>query len=730
MTPGAMAHPYAAWPQHQMMYGYPQHPSFYRAATASMLAAQQRAPPLPVFTRSKSTAVSASTPASSDAPTPELSAGTSQGEPSQEANGTARSSSVEPSRKVLTKPFTQQPLVRAPPPKAKVPSKPTPATPADIFLSLATRLNSVDGGSEPPAPDTEEGQLLDCMVAWLKTAAGARIAAEIGMGAPTPAASSAGTDGSTPAEAIEVPASPPSAEASSSQTSNSSSQHVNSHRLSSSQPKPQPAVSTTAPSQTKSGRVILGNKSNAMPKQNKVPNGGKPVGKSMTRSLSGPNGTKKRVIDDEEYGPSKKRQKTTRSVSGTFTASISQPQPQTNTPKPGTTVETAKGKGLFDFPKSSDILGIKFAPKRAYSANLDGNSTEEFVVTKKQPGLETPRPRRNVDGAHRGLASFDPTSPFVGIQDGGAADDSLFSEAGTPAIQRNFSTYKIGKSGGEERMTDGMRPSSPCERRATIGGSIVRMPPQSPIYMLGQGASKTLSPPSTRTPQPRWAVDLPPSSPPPPSSPVATDYTSTPVDPGEDEHELKQHEETGQPQVPENVPSVNESPSKFFARYFDFEDQSEGDDLAAALLSETATEPGTGTVTPSELGSEACYGSGFDFNLGELHLENNPGGSNLDFGSSSSFTLEGFGWSDGTVGTSQGDSSDGEFEAGGASSDLDFDVGELWSWMQRSDARSNATGQDTTVGLPSSTSQPGQVPNNSMSEEGDPLRVLLGGCVV
>jgi hypothetical protein len=608
-----------------------------------------------------------------------------------------------------------------------VPVRASQATPADIFVSLATRLNSVDGGSEPPAPDTEEGQLLDCMVAWLKTAAGARIAAEIGMGAPTPAASSVGTDGSTPAEAIEIPASPPPAKTSSSQTS----QHAtSSRRLSNSQPKAQPVASMSTSSQIKPGRVVLGNKPNVVPKPNRTVSGGKPVGKSMNRSVSGAHGTRKRAMDDEEYGPNKKRQKTTRSVSTVSTGLTA--LPSSGPAKPGAGAEIAKGKGLFDFPKSSDILGIKFAPKRAYSTNLDSSPPEESTVTKRQPEPETPRPRKSANGVHRGSASFDLTSPFVGGE-GAGADDSLFSEAGTPAVLRNFTPFKPmgGRRDDEERMTDGMRPSSPCERRTIIGGSAVRMPPQSPIRMLGRTSTKTPSPRSaTRTPQPRWATDLPPSSPPPPSSPVATDYTSsTPADADEEENQPEPHEEdraAGQQEG--GSPSVNESPSKFFARYFDFDAKSDGDDLTASLLSEPATEPGTGTVTPSE--SEAGYGMGFNFNLDDLNLENVAGSSNPEFGSSSSFTFEDFGWSDGTVGNGQGDSSDGEFDAGGTSSDLDFDVGELWSWMQQSDGRSNVVGHDATTEPNSSTPLSGEASDGAVVEEEDSLRSLLGGCVV
>jgi hypothetical protein len=128
--------------------------------------------------------------------------------------------------------------------------------------------------------------------------------------------------------------------------------------------------------------------------------------------------------------------------------------------------------------------------------------------------------------------------------------------------------------------------------------------------------------------------------------------------------------------------------------------------------------------------SEAGYEMGFNFNLDDLNLEN-ADSSNPEYGSSSSFTFEEFGWSDGTVGNGRGDSSDGELDAGGASSDLDFDVGELWRWMQqRSDGRSNAAGQVITPEATSSAPQSADASDGAAAEGEDSLRSLLGGCVV
>lgn len=719
------------------MYGYPQHPSFYRAAAASMLAAQQRIPPPPppaAPVRAKSSTASASTPASSDAPTPELSAATPYTASSQETISTVRSSSVEPTRKTIPKPFTQQPLTRGPP-KPKKPPKPsrsTSATPADIFVSLATRLNSVDGGTEPPAPDTEEGQLLDCMVAWLKTAAGARLASEIGMGAVTPAASQS-TEGSTPAEAIEIPTSPPPAKASSSQPpATASSPATISQRYPGLQSKSQPAASTSSSSQIKSGRVVLGNKPNALPIKPRVASGGKPGGKSMNRSVSGSHGTRKRALDDEDYGPNKKRQKTGRSVSGASTGSSS--QPILGGAKSSSTVETVRGKGVLEFPKTSDILGIKFAPQRAYNTNLDNSPEDESTVRKKHPPEpETPRPRTNAN--NRSSTGFELTSPFVGGEADGA-DDSLFSEAGTPAVMRNLSPFRpMGRRrDADDRMSDGITPSSPCERRVTTGGAIRIPAPQSPIRMLGQGSNRSPSSSEPRTPRPRWAADLPPSSPPPPSSPVATDSSLTPVDPDDGDNEAESHEEDKRLQEREEGPSVNESPSKFFARYFSFDRKTDDEDLATSLL-ETATEPGTGTVTPSEVESEAGYGMGFNFNLDDLNIENLEGSSRIvSFGSSSEFSLDDFGWSEGAAGNTQGDSSDGEQDAAGASSDLDFDVNELWSWMQQNGASQLAANAVNAVNAASKSTPAAQSGTDSSEgsalKEGDSLRSLLGGCVV
>lgn len=707
MAPSAMA--FAGWGHPPpMMYGYPQHPSFFRQ------------PPVPPPTttrpsqsskRSKSAnPVSAPTPASTEATSPAVSASTPATEAASEGNlplrgESVRSESVEPKplqqkKKKAQHPFTQQPLRRAIPKEEKGKEPAMMGSPLDIFTSLATRLNSVDGSTEPPAPDTAEGQLLDCMVAWLKTAAGARISEAIGLPAATPTASSQSADGLTPAGAIEIPGSPaPTTEPASSQSMSSSqlsSQPSTSQQASSSQPTEQPIASSSNASQSKPGRTVLGNRANVGNKQptKRVVSDGKGSSKSISRSISGPqpgpsNAGKKRGIEEAEHGgPNKaKRQKTGRTVSGS-SMDIS-----TNTDSSPSTkgTETVKGKRVIEFPSTSEILGIKFAPRRAYSANLASGSNTILPPKKSIPEPETPKPQKRQSNGSYLMGSIEPTSPFM---PGEGADESLFSEAGSPVKNRIFSPYKpMGRraSDVDDLAADAIRPSSPCERRASLGKN---KDPKTPVRNPRPPVTRSPSPPDTRTPQPHWAMDLPPSSPPPPSSPI--DSTPTELEDEEDPLEGQQQ------QPPTEEVNVNESPSKIFARYFDLGPQ-DGGDLATSLLG------GASSSFPSsdnELDSDFTFG-----------LE----------GSSTSYQYNEYNWSDSALMSSLGESSegepDGEVNGNGATSDLDFDVGELLGWITQAPGTS-------------STFQPSNLPAENPASEGatdeerDPLRDLLGGCVV
>ncbi|PVF93547.1 hypothetical protein CPB86DRAFT_767584 [Serendipita vermifera] len=693
--PPAMAAQFAGW-QHPMMFGFPQHPGFFRPIPAfpqppkaqnprrtkssNQAAATAAAAAVP------GTSATASTPASVDATSPDAS--TPAPEPSQKSTELVRSSSIEPKpapptttnhsrKKKGGNPFTQQPLARSssPPTTELKVAKDVKATSAiDVFASLASRLNSIDGGVEPPPSNTAEGQLLDCMVAWLKTAAGSRLSEAIGI---------------TPAEIIEVPNSP----ATSLDTLLAPPEPTSSQLQSSSQPMPSSSQSSANVAPPKPANRSL--------------SGGKGTSKPMNRSLSGPNAARKRALDDEEYGPNKtKRLKTGRTVSGSSqpSAPISFSQPLAPPDSP----VNVKGKGIIALPSSSEILGIRFAPKRAYTLDLNQPTDEGTVKKKAVPEPETPRPRKKATNLDPSSDNLAPTSPFISRGD---MDDSLFSEAGTPAVTRMFSPFKplSRRPGSDDPVIDVARPSSPCERRVSTGTvKGVNAEPKAPVRMLG-GRLASSSPPDVRTPQPRWNVDLPPSSPPPPSSPIVTDGTSsTPADPEEDAEGTDKT--LTQLQAPSrDFLAVNESPSKVFARYFGQDSRSDTEDLTDALVSGPPS-----TYAPSTPTSEADD----HFGLGAL-----------DFGSSSSFSLEDLGWPENEIFNAGSEiDADGEgLSEVEPPSDLDFDVGELLSWMQ------NNTGIPSTQDSNSSTasSNPNRPPPTTASlQEQDPLRELLGGCVV
>ncbi|KAG8819864.1 hypothetical protein FRC18_011906 [Serendipita sp. 400] len=621
MAPTMASAPYGGWPPHPMMYGYPPPPF------GSFMKQPPPPPPFPnssssqrsLGSRSKSVnPQSAPTPASTstDASTPTVSGATPTADSTQDSTY-QRASSTGPPKVTATRtrreaaPPTKTAFTRAPvnpKGKEKAPTSSRDGTPVlDVFTSLAMRLNSVDGGDEPPPPDTAEGQLLDCMVAWLNAVQSSR----------------------------------------------------------------------------------------------------------------------KRSLDDEEYGVTKsKRLKTNRAPPGGPT-NFAQPTSSTIIAKPVVAVDPSDIRGPLQFPSSSEILGIKFATKKAYTTNLDKPPSDEPVIAKKgAPDPETPRPKKRISMTGQGYQTLALTSPFVG---GNIGDESLFSEAGTPAVARNFSPFKpLGRksAGRDDTILHVPEPSSPCERRAILGSSKGKgAVSEGSAISSRRHIARTPSPSTTRTPKPDWRIDLPPSSPPPPSSPNATESTSsTPADADDEEDG-----ESSSAQPPPTTTNVSESPSKFFARYFGMGNNLEGGDFTATLFD--TSKRTNGATTPSEATSDGEYGTGFSFSdLQSVDTE-------LDFESSSSFTIDDLGWSDGGMMSGPGESSEGEFDDAtttGAASDLDFDVGELLSWVQTSSA---ANSEDTTAEngavdplLTQSETSAGSDDANSSSQ--DPLRALLGGCVV
>jgi hypothetical protein len=173
---------------------------------------------------------------------------------------------------------------------------------------------------------------------------------------------------------------------------------------------------------------------------------------------------------------------------------------------------------------------------------------------------------------------------------------------------------------------------------------------------------------------------------------------------------------------------VNESPSKVFARYFGQDSQLDAEDLADTLVSGPPSTFAPSTPT-SEAGTESHFGMGFDFHFDGLNGSSDLRDGSLAFGSSSSFSLEDLGWPDNEIFNAGSEiDTDGEgLNEVEPSSDLDFDVGELLSWMQNNSAIHSSQDDNPTT---SSSNPNGPSSTSSIPEQDDPLRALLGGCVV
>jgi hypothetical protein len=182
---------------------------------------------------------------------------------------------------------------------------------------------------------------------------------------------------------------------------------------------------------------------------------------------------------------------------------------------------------------------------------------------------------------------------------------------------------------------------------------------------------------------------------------------------GEDEEEPLE-ELLEEPATESEGPTTEESPSKAFSRMFNIA-SNVNNDLTSALLS-----------GPSSDSKEFDFG--FDFGFANIEGSSNLAGRS----SSSSSVFDDFGWSDGLSdnflggeGKITGNSSEAEFDVeneNAESTDLDFNIGELLSWMQR-DGDDNSQ-NDTQPGETNEQS------TDSATTEEDPLRTLLSGCLV
>ena len=387
--------------------------------------------------------------------------------------------------------------------------------------SLLKRLASVEGG-DVPDPESEEGKAFDKLVTLLKSSVQGTVSAP----SPLPpssqpsATSDEETQDSSP-DIEEIPAPPPPKPAPTTVrklrlTLNTAAGPLASH-ASPSVPSGSVAPSTRAVGKQKARAErqkenvqplktgAIGNRKSTLTSSTNSKDDGKTPIKGKTRVVNGGSGGKKRALEaidavSATHGQMKKKKlnngssrPSTSSDDHGFGKVVSR---VANMPIPEKIVPL-DGSASFEFPASSaDILGVALTnsrprtppPNRLYKSGL---------------ALKTPQPTtpHHANVFSTPCASLKPTSPLPCPKEPG--DDSLFSEAGSPAKRGPFSPFKptsIRHRQGDQDAAlpseDVYRPSSPCERR--LGGN-------SSAFDLTQ----------TPTGGPNhWSKDLPPSSPP------------------------------------------------------------------------------------------------------------------------------------------------------------------------------------------------------------------------
>lgn len=626
------------------------------------------------------------------------------------------------------------------------------------LTSLLRRLASVEGG-EVPDPDSEEGRAFDKLVALLRSSVQGTASGP----SPLPPSSQPSAtsdeeirDSSPDIEEIPAPLPPKPAPTivrklrlTLNSTAGSSASHA-----SSSAPSGSVALSTRAAGKQRAKverqkenvqplkTEAIGNRKPMLTSSTSSKDDGKTPIKSKTRVVSGGNGGaigsggKKRALEAIDAAPSTQGQKKKKLNNGTSRSSTSSDDHGfgrvvsrvANSPVPEKVVPL-DGSASFEFPTSSaDILGVALSssPNRPLTTirprTPPPNSRYKYGLTIKAPQPATAH-LANVFSTP--CAPLNLTSPLPRPKEPG--DDSLFSEAGSPAKRGPFSPFKPsctrtlqGDQGAAPPSEDIYRPSSPCERR--LGGN-------SSAFDLSQ----------TLTGGPNhWSKDLPPSSPPPPSSPSAAE-TCRPL-PEEDEAHTE-------------YDTIESSPTKVIARIFgDLEqyDTLESSPTKAILriFGDLETPRAPKFISKSYPGTDT---EGDDCPFTQSHDK-----SLDDF-------FAGF-WSDGTltgntIAGSTGSESQGSnfgfddpnFQVGemstpasegGALTDLDLDYDELLKWCgAESAAAGGETGWDTSSGVASGPSaqdiddlfgltQQGITIGSSDVSTDEQLKALLGGCLV
>ena len=560
------------------------------------------------------------------------------------------------------------------------------------LTSLLKRLASVEGG-EVPDPESEEGKAFDKLVALLKSSVqGTAFAPSPLPPSSQPSATSDEETQDSSPDIEEIPAPPPPKPAPTTVrklrlTLNATAGPSASH-ASPSAPSGSVAPSTRAVGKQKARAErqkenvqplktgAIGNRKLTLISSTNGKEDGKTPIKGKTRVVNGGSGGKKRALEaidavSATHGQMKKKKlnngssrPSTSSDDHGFGKVVSR---VANMPVPEKIVPL-DGSASFEFPASSaDILGVALSSPKRPLTNSRPRTPPPNRLYKSSLALKTPQPATTHPGNvfSTPCASLKPTSPLRCPKELG--DDSLFSEAGSPAKRGTFSPFKPpsarhrqGDQDSALPSEDVYRPSSPCERR--LGGN-------SSAFDLTQ----------TPTGGPNhWSKDLPPSSPPPPSSPGAAE-TYRPLPEEDDAHT--------------ECDTIGSSPSKVVAKIFG--DLEQYDTLESSPTKvilrifgdmETPRAPKFKSKSKSYPGTDT---EGDDYPFGPLHDQ-----SLDDF-------FAGF-WSDGTlignaVAGSNGSESEGSnfgFEdpifqvgetstpasEGDALADLDLDYDELLKW--------------------------------------------------
>ena len=667
--------------------------------------------------------------------------------------------------------FTNQPLVRShsqtsnhlyyyhPSQKAETqastPSMAVEAVGQVQLTSLLKRLASVEG-REVPDPESEEGKAFDKLVTLLRSSVQGTVTAL----SPLPPSSqpSATSDEETQdfsPDIEEIPAPPPPKTAPTTvrklrltlnTTAGSLASYASSSASSGSVARSTRAVGkqkAKAERQKENVQPLkteaIGNRKPTLTSSTNGKDDGRTPIKGKTRVVSGTNGGavggggKKRALEaidavSATHGQ-KKKKKLNNGSSRPSTSSDDHGFGKVVSRVANTTVPEKivplDGSAPFEFPTSSaDILGVALSssPKRPLTKSRPRTPPPNKLY-KSGLTFKTPQPAT----AHLAnvFSTLKPTSPLPCSKEPG--DDSLFSEAGSPAKRGPFSPFKPPPStrhrqGDQDAALpseDVYRPSSPCERR--LGGN-------SSAFDLSQTPAGG---------QNHWSKDLPPSSPPPPSSPSAAE-TCRPLPEEDDAHTERDTIESPTKVVArifgnlEQYDTIESSPTKGILRIF-------GDvETPRAPKFKSKSYPGDDT-------------EGDDYPLGQLHDQ-----SLDDF-------FAGF-WSDGTligntIAGSNGSESEGSnfgfddpnFQVGEMSTpasegdaltDLDLDYDELLKWCGGESAVANenaewnaGSGTDGGLSVLDMTdllglTQQGTTAGSGEVSTDEQLKELLGGFLV